>query len=136
MIQAYSSNINVTANTAIPMNNLKIKKGCAQSLASPATIQLNKRGVYVVAVDAFGSAAAPGEISVQLAVNGILQPDAISAADVTAADSVVSLGFNSLVQVQQDNTCCCCSSPTELSVFTGNTDITGLHYNIVVTKLC
>lgn len=136
MIQVYSSNINVPANTAIPLNNLKVDKGCSQSLASPSTIHLNKRGVYIVAVDGFGSAAAAGDISVQMAVNGLLQPDAISSASVAAADSISPLGFKALVQVQQDNTKCCCSNATELSFFTGDTDITDLHFNVVVTKLC
>ena len=136
MIQAYSNNINVSANTAIPLNNVKIRKGCNESLAAPATIQLNKRGVYVVSVDAYGSAAAPGEISVQLVKNGIPQPSAISQASVASANSIVAFGFEDLVQVPQDNNACCCTSPTELSVVSGDTNITGLHINVVVTKLC
>ena len=136
MIQAYSNNIAVPANTAIPLNNLKIDKGCSQSLAAPSTIQLKKRGVYIVSVDGFGSAAAAGDISVQLAVNGVLQPDAISSASVAAANSIVPLGFKALVRVQQDDTKCCCSSATDLSFITGATDITDLHFNAVVTKLC
>ena len=136
MIQAYSTNISVPANNNIPLNNLKIRKGCNENLAAPATIQLQKRGVYVVSVDAYGSAAAPGEISVQLVKNGVPQPSAISQANVAAADSIVTLGFKDLVQVPQDNNACCCTSPTELSFVTGDTDITGLHFNVVVTKLC
>lgn len=136
MLQAYSNNITVSGNTAVPLNSLKIRKGCNENLAAPATIQLQKRGVYVVHVDAFGSAASPGEISIQLVKNGAELLDAISQASVAAADSVVPLGFETLVQVAQDNTPCCCTSPTELSVVTGDTEITGLHINVVVTKLC
>lgn len=135
MIQAYSNNISVPANTAVPFNNVKIKKGCTAALSGPATFQLNKRGVYCVKLDAYGEAAAAGEISLQLYKNGVAQPDAISQATGAVGEND-TLHFSTLVQVEQDNTPCCCTGPVNLNVVTGDTGINGMHINVVITKMC
>lgn len=124
MLQAYSSNLAVAANAAFPFNNVTIDKGCAETLSAPASIQLNKRGVYLVEVDGYAAAAA----TVQLYANGIALPQAISEGE--------TFGFKTLIQVTENNCCCnMVSSPTVLQVMNGDTALTAAHINIVVTKL-
>ena len=51
MTEAYCSNAVVGANSPIPFNNISIQKGCTSILSAPGTIQLNKKGVYMVDVN-------------------------------------------------------------------------------------
>ena len=135
MIQAYSNNLTVPANTPVPFNNVKIRKGCTAVLSGASTFELNKRGVYYISVDAYGEAAEAGDISLQLFRNGVSQPDAISQAT-GAVGEIDTLHFSTFVQVEQDNTPCCCTGPVNLQIVTGDTDITGMHINTVITKIC
>ena len=124
MLEAYSTNVTVTANGAIPFNNVTLEKGCTAKLSAPATIELNKCGVYMVAVDV--SAAATNTI--QLFKDGVAQPQAQSTG--------TSLGFTTLVQVDKNNcNCNCCSSPVDLRVV-ATTAGTLTNANICVTKVC
>ena len=123
MLEAYSSNVAVTANSAIPFNSVSIEKGCTARLTSPTTIELNKCGVYMVECDVSTTAAT----TIQLSKDGVLQPQAISTG--------TSPSFLTLVQVDKNNSCCACSSPVVLRVI--NTVAGTLtDANIVVTKLC
>lgn len=136
MLQAYSSNLAVAANTAFPFNNVTLDKGCAETLSAPATVQLNKRGVYLVEVDGFATPAAATLVSAQLYVNGVAQPQAISSFTGVAA-TADTFGFKTFVQVAENNcNCNCFSSPTVLQVRNGETELTDAHINIVVTKIC
>jgi len=38
MLQVYSSNLTVDANTVIPFNNVILDKGCGEILSAPSTI--------------------------------------------------------------------------------------------------
>lgn len=136
MLQAYSSNLTMAANTAFPFNNVTLDKGCGETLSAPASVQLNKRGVYLVEVDGFGTGAAAADGSAQLAVNGVLQPQAISLYTAAAGD-VSNFGFKTFVQVANNNcNCNCFSTPTVLQVLNGAAALTDAHINIVVTKIC
>ena len=135
MLQAYSSGLDVAIGAAFPFNNVTLDKGCADKLSAPATIQLNARGVYLVEVDGFATGTDAGINTVQLYVNGVAQPQAISSFTVAAAD-VISFGFKSFVQVAENNcNCNCTSSPTVLQVMNGTEALTDAHINIVVTKI-
>jgi hypothetical protein len=139
MIQLYSNNLDVAAQTAIPLNNVSIRKGCTAVNIGPTSIALNERGVYMVTMDAFAEAGAAGTISIQLRKDGVLQPDAISSVT-GAVGEIDTLHFQKTVQVQQSNTPCCCTSPTILEFInapaTDDVAVTGLHINVIVTKLC
>ena len=136
MLQAYSSNLTMTANTAYPFNNIVVDKGCAENLSAPASIQLNKRGVYLVEVDGFGTGAGAGEGTTQLMVNGVAQPQAVSAYT-TAATTISNFGFKTFVRVMENNcNCNCFTSPTVLQVMNGEENLTDAHINIVITKIC
>ena len=122
MLEAYSLNVVVGAESAVPFNNVSIKKGCTAELVSPSTINLNKCGVYMVAVDA---SAATSE-TITLYKNGVAQPQAQSTGS--------SPSFTTLVQVTENNSCCPCSSPTAITVVS-TSDATFTDINIVVTKV-
>ena len=122
MIEAYSLNLTATANSAIPFNSTSLTKGCTVSHPSPDTFNLNKCGVYMVSVDASATAST----TIQLYKEGVAQPQAQSTGETPS--------FNTLVQVDKDNTCCPCSSPTTIKVM--NTTATTLtDANIVITKV-
>lgn len=136
MLQAYSSNLSIAENTAFPFNNVTLDKGCGEALSAPATIQLNKRGVYLVEVDGFGTGAGADTDTIQLYVNGVAQPQAISSFT-TAAATISNFGFKTFVQVNENNCPCnCLTSPTVLQVLNGAAELTAAHINIVVTKIC
>ena len=135
MLQAYSSNLSMNANTAFPFNNVTVDKGCAETLSAPASIQLNQRGVYLVEVDGFATGAAAGTNTVQLYVNGVAYAQAISSFT-TAAATVNEFSFKTFVQVTSNNCPCnAVSSPTVLQIVNGEQELTEAHINIVITKI-
>ena len=122
MLEVFSTNVTVPANGAVPFNNSTVSKGCTAVLSAPTTIDLNKCGVYMVAVD--GSAAA--SVTLQLTKDSILQPQAQSTG--------TSPSFVTLVQVDKNNSCCPCSSPTILRLISPNGG-TLTNVNMTVTKV-
>ena len=123
MLESYSLNIAVAANTAIPFNNDSVTKGCTATHSAPSTIELNKCGVYMVSFDGVAGAST----TVQLYKDGVAQPQAQSTG--------TTLSFVTLVQVDHNNTNCCCTSPVTLRVI-NTTAATFTNANIVVTKIC
>ena len=122
MLEAYTIETAVAANSNVPFNAVSIEKGCTAKLASPTSIELNKCGVYMVSVDAVASAST----TLQLVKDGVPQPQAQSTGTV--------LSFVTFVQVDKNNTCCACSSPVTLNV--SNSDaVTLTSANICVSKL-
>ena len=135
MLQVYSSNLDVAAGAALPFNNVTVDKGCAERLSAPATIELNARGVYLVEVDGFATGVAAGAGTLQLYVNGLAYPQAITSFT-TAAASIANFGFKTFIQVTENNcNCNCISSPTVLQLINGEQELTETHVNIVVTKI-
>lgn len=125
MLEAYSLNVTVPQDTAIPFNNTSIEKGCTVKLNGVSTIELNKCGVYMVSVDASSATAA----TIQLFKDGVALPQAQSTG--------TSPSFVTLVPVSENNTKCCCSQPTNIQVRnTGSASATFTDANIVVTKVC
>lgn len=122
MLEAYSTNILVDADENIPFNSMSVIKGCTATKPSADTINLNKCGVYMVSVDA----TAGTSTTIQLYKDGVAQPQAQSTG--------TSLGFVTLVQVSEDNTCCPCSAPVSLQV-RNTTSATLTNANITVTKI-
>lgn len=125
MLEAYSLNVTVPADTAIPFNNLTLQKGCTAILNGVATIELNKAGVYAVECDASSTAAS----SIQLFKDGVAQPQAQSTG--------TNPNFTTLIQVSTNNSACCCASPVTIQI--KNIDeaaATFTDINICVTKVC
>lgn len=135
MLQGYSTNVTVDTNTAIPFNNITIEKGCSAVSDAPSTIKLNKRGIYMIAVNGAGTPTAAGVMSIQLSKDGVLQAQGQSAVTGATTD-IDNMSFTTLVQVKEDNTCNCCSGPTILSVINTGVPTAYNIANIVVTKIC
>ena len=136
MLQVYSSNLTVPANTAFSFNNVVLDKGCGEALNGSQSIELNKRGVYLVEMDGFATPDAATEVSVQLYVNGVAQPQAISSFVPAAITDTRTYGFKTFVRVLENNcNCNCLTSPTTLQIMNGNTDLTDAHINVVVTQI-
>lgn len=122
MLEAYSTNVTVTADTAIPFQNVSLKKGCTAELSGTSTIELNKCGVYMVAV----SASSATSVMIQLLKNGVAQPQAQSTG--------TSPCFVTLVQVSENNSCCPCTAPVSLQIIS-DTATTFVNANVAVTKI-
>lgn len=143
MIEAYSMNVAVAANQPVPFNSVSLLKGCDVKQLSPTTFVLNKRGVYLVSLDAAGAVAGTtaATMNLQLYKNGVPQLQAQAQGGSTGATDIEGIGFVTLVQVEEDNNPCCCSSaPTTIQVVNNTTNGTiALNLtkaNIVVKKIC
>lgn len=135
MLELFSLNVQVGQNGSIPFNNIKLAKGISAVHNAPATVQFNKSGVYMVKVMASVTPAAAGDVSIQLAKDGVLDQSAFSIAT-GAAGQTTTLGFCTLVQVRDNNTCCCNTSPTTIQVLNTGQASTFPIVKIIVTKLC
>lgn len=122
MLEAYSTNLAVTANSNIPFNSTSLQKGCTVTKPSADTFNLNKCGVYMVAVDV----SATANTTIQLVKDGVLQPQAQSTGQ--------SPSFVTLVQVDHNNSCCACASPTVIQVRNTSAE-TLTDANITITKV-
>lgn len=138
MLETYGKNVAVVTNQSIPFNSVSIQKGCTAIKTSVDTIQLNKCGVYMVEFDCSGSitGATAGTISVQLAKDGVLQPQAFTSSTPTANTDIRSMSFQTLVQVKENNSCRCCDSPTVITLVNTGLDATYTQVNATVTKIC
>lgn len=123
MLEAYSLNAAVEADSYVPFNSTSIIKGCTATKPSADTINLNKCGVYMVSVDA----SAEASTTLQLYKDGVAQPQAQSTG--------LTPSFTTLVQVDKNNSCCACSSPTTIQIH-NSTATTLTDANITVTKIC
>ena len=136
MLQVYSSNLAVDTNAVFPFNNVVMDKGCGETLSAPATIQLNKQGIYLVEMDGFATPDAATEVTVQLYVNGVAQPQAITTFVPAAITDTRTFGFKTFVRVAQNNCSCnCLTSPTTLQFMNGDTALSDAHINVVITKI-
>ena len=122
MLEVYSINKEVGDNSAIPFDNVSIKKGCTSELSGTSTIALNRCGVYMVAFNA----TAGTSTTVQLYKDGVAQEQAQATG--------TSLAFVTLVRVGENNTNCPCASPVNLQ-FMNETTNTFTNVNVVVTKI-
>ena len=136
MLQVYSSNLAVDASAVFPFNNVVVDKGCGEALSAPATIQLNKQGVYLVEMDGFATPDAATEVTVQLYVNGVAQPQAITSFVPAAITDTRTFGFKTFVRVLENNCQCnCLTAPTTLQFMNGETALSEAHINVVITKI-
>lgn len=137
MIEAYSLGVTVGANQPVPFNNVTIQKGCSVKQMSATTFVFNKKGTYKVTLDAAGAitGTTAANLILQLFKNGVAQPQAQGVANSTSTTDVESLGFVTLVQVEEDNNPCCCSkTPTTIQIL--NTVAALFNkINITITKV-
>ena len=134
MLQVYSSNLAVEANTPFIFNNVVVDKGCGERLSSPSTITLEKRGIYLVEMDGFATPDAATEASIQLQVNNVAQPQAITTFVPAAVTDTRTFGFKTFVRVLENN-CNYLTTPMTLIFMNGNTALTDAHINVVITQI-
>lgn len=133
MIELFSANVTVPTATAIPLENVGLKRGCSVVNTGTRTLQFNKPGIYRVDVDASvnSETAVTGEVSIQLMVNGTLKQDAYSEETVASTTAAHALSFSTLVVVP-----CSCLTPVIAVVQNTGVDAVINHINVVVTKVC
>lgn len=122
MLEVYSTDLGITADTYVPFQNVALKKGCTAELSGTNTIMLNKCGVYMVSVDCSATVAT----TLQLYKDGIAQPQAQATG--------TNPSFITLVQVPENNSCCPCASGTALQLMNG-TETVLTDINVVITKV-
>ena len=136
MLQVYSSNLAVEANAPFVFNNVVLDKGCGERLNGTSTIALERRGIYLVEMDGFATPDAATEVSVQLLVNNVPLPQAITTFVPAAVTDTRTFGFKTFVRVMENNcNCNCLTSPTTLQFINGTTALTDAHINVVVTQI-
>jgi hypothetical protein len=87
-------------------------------------------------MDGFATPDAVTEVSVQLTVNGVAQPQAISTFVPAAITDTRTFGFKTVIQVSENNCKCnCLSSPTIIQFMNGDTALSDAHINVVVTQI-
>lgn len=136
MLQIYSTNLVVEANAPFVFNNVVLDKGCGERLNDSSTIILEKRGIYLVEMDGFATSVAVTEVSIQLYVNNVPLPQAITTFVPAAVADTRTFGFKTFVRVLENN----CNDnyltvPTTLQIMNGTTALANAHINVVVTKI-
>ena len=88
----------------------------------------------MVKVDGFATPDAATEVAVQLMVNGVAQPQAISSFVPASITDTRTFGFTTFVRVLENNcNCNCLTSPTTIQVMNGTTALSDAHINMVIT---
>lgn len=135
MLEVFSSNVTVASGASIPLNNILLLKGCSAALSGANSITFNKCGIYLVTVNANATSAdATGEVSIQLAKNGVLQ--AIPSSETVASTTAIhALSFTALVQVPGNSSKCDrCSVPTTITIENVGNAAT-IDLNVTVTAI-
>ena len=138
MIQIYSDNVALAAGGTIHFTNATFFKGNTAVPVGNGSFALNKKGVYLVKVDGYATAAAAGQFSIQIAVNGTPRLDAINQMTVAATDIGNAYTEALVIVPESEHPCDCTSTATTVSVIIPATavDITEGHFNLIITKVC
>lgn len=134
MIEAYSQNIAVNANSFIPFENVKIDKGCFENIRN-ASILFNRCGVYRITVSGTIEATEAGDVVLELVKDGAAQLDTTTQATV-AATGFYPVSFTTFLQVNKNNSDCCCSSPTTIGIRNSGIATSFANIKIDVDKIC
>lgn len=136
MLEAYTTNQTILTDAFIPFNAVSMVKGATVKLSGSTTIQLNKRGAYLVTCSVSGLPSTATNVIIQMTKNGVPQPQAVATIVNGQTTEGVFLSINTIVQVGDDNTCCCGSSPTTIQFLNDGAGLTNAVANVVVTKIC
>lgn len=132
MLEVYTNNATVAADEVIPLSNVKVQKGPSSTVAGN-TINLNRRGVYLVSADGTAVASAQGIVGFSIYKDGVEDPSAVTA--VTAASgATAACGFTTMIQVDRDATPAPGSYPVQLQIINGGIDA-DWHINVTVYRL-
>lgn len=133
MLETYSQNLTVTANTTIPFNVNSLKKNCTVTHTEGSTsISLNKAGVYAVYFNAVGTLTDAGTFSAQMLKDGNTVAQAVSGATAGAGETA-NISFSTLVFVNPS--CSCVNNKATLTFsYTGGAG-TIANANVIVLKV-
>jgi len=132
MLEIYSDSVTVAEGGFFPLENVKVLKG---PVATPSgnVINLNRRGVYLIQVDAVASVTTAGVAGIQLVKNGVEDPSAITEASVTASGSA-AMGFSTYIQVEDDATPAPGSSPDGIQFVSTGVEAVW-HVNVLAQRI-
>lgn len=139
MLEIYMENSNgvaVDVNNAITFNNKILQTGCTATANTPAnTIRLNKAGFYSVHIDAIiaNNTADEGLVGIQLYNNNTEVSNAYTAQTSTENTNLVSVGFDTIVQVRPS--CSVIDNTANLQFKVVNNNAMIYFANVVVTKI-
>lgn len=137
MVETYSNNIVVAANSSVPFNNISILKGCTASKNSPGTIELNKCGVYKITFSVSAVANEVGSIVFEMLQNGIIKPQTVVSETSANTTSIHSMSFTTFVQVPGNNSKCdSCTSPVTIDILNAGVGVTLNTVDLVIDKVC
>lgn len=137
MLDTYT-NTDQTIVTGAPVlfNTNRVMTGCtATHCAGSASIALNKPGIYMVHFN--GDAAESGtvgDITVQLFINGVLDPGAEATETSSATTDIANLSFETLVRVRKEF--CECGNSVDLTFVDTGVGAVFSNVEVVVTKIC
>ena len=87
-------------------------------------------------MDGFATPDAATEVSIQLMVNGVAQPQAITTFVPAAITDTRTFGFKTFVRALENNcNCNCLTSPTTLQFMNGATAVSDAHINVVISQI-
>jgi len=132
MIEVYSENVDVAANSAIPFNSIALKKGDYESV-NGTTLELNHCGVY--RLSCHGSVTGDGDIVIQAFKDGVALPQTKLSITGTA-NTDIPFAFETLIQVSRNNGPCCCQSPTNVQIMNAGVAATFNLAKVSITKVC
>lgn len=135
MLEIYTESSNgvaVDMNNAIVFNNKVLQTGCT---ATANTVRLNKTGFYSVHIDAIiaNNTAEEGLVGIQLYDNNDEVPNAYTAHTSTGNTNLVSVGFDTIVQVRPS--CSVIDNTANLQFKVVNNNAMIYFANVVVTKI-
>lgn len=131
MLQAYSTDLAVTAKQLIAFQTVEAIGTTVTATADSTTIMLNAPGVYYIAFNADGTTTEAGTFGVQMNKNGVAEPQAM-ASNATLAGGEASVAFSTLMSVKKS--CCCQNNAVSLTFEYTGSDGTAMA-NVVVTKV-
>lgn len=139
MLEIYmesSNGVAVDVNNAIVFNNKVLQTGCTATANTPAnTVRLNKAGFYSVHIDAViaNNTAESGLVGIQLYNNNDEVTNAYTAHTSTGNTNLVSVGFDTIVQVRPS--CSVIDNTANLQFKVVDNNAMVYFANVVVTKI-
>ena len=133
MLYIYNTNPQtVAADADISFATTGIQTGCTAVRNANNGATITRPGFYMVHFNADGAASATaGNVTAQLAVNGIDVAGAEATASSTAATDVVNIGFTAIVSVPTN--ACCNTSNVPAVVTVRNAGVAAAYSNAALT---
>lgn len=132
MLEVYSNNVTIAEGGFVPFDDIKVFKGPVASFTGNV-INLNRRGVYRISVDATAAMTTAGIAGLQLYKDGVEDTSAQTESSV-GANGTAAMGFTTYIQVEDDATPLPGSSPVKLQLATTGGDAVW-HVNVCAERI-